>query len=86
MMMRFIGSKRRDDLRHPRKQQQQPYQFEGGVEQNLPKKDVYAALWAMLDVESENKAEDIPGQWDLDNVLHNWGRIEPDVGPAGHDQ
>ncbi|MED6145668.1 hypothetical protein PIB30_027531 [Stylosanthes scabra] len=54
----------------------------GGVD--LPKNDVYDALWAMLDAESE--AEEIPGEWDMDNVLQNWGRNEPDVGPAGPDQ
>ncbi|MED6139655.1 hypothetical protein PIB30_085864 [Stylosanthes scabra] len=41
---------------------------EDGVEETLLKNDVYAALWAMLDAESENEAE-IPGQWDLDGVL-----------------
>ncbi|MED6133830.1 hypothetical protein PIB30_031841 [Stylosanthes scabra] len=56
----------------------------GGVD--LPKNDVYDALWAMLDAESENEAEEIPGEWDLDSVLLNWGRNEPDVGPAGPDQ
>ncbi|MED6207384.1 hypothetical protein PIB30_035290 [Stylosanthes scabra] len=35
--------------------------------QNLPKNDVYDALWAMLGAESE--AEEIPGEWDLDSVL-----------------
>ncbi|MED6167173.1 hypothetical protein PIB30_000425 [Stylosanthes scabra] len=54
----------------------------GGVD--LPKNDVYDALWAMLDVESE--AEEIPGEWDLDIILQNWGRNEPDVGPAGPGQ
>ncbi|MED6164902.1 hypothetical protein PIB30_094563, partial [Stylosanthes scabra] len=59
---------------------------EDGAEKTLPKNDVYAALWAMLDAESENEAEEIPGQWDLDGVLNNWGKIEPDMGPAGNDQ
>ncbi|MED6224160.1 hypothetical protein PIB30_081160 [Stylosanthes scabra] len=59
---------------------------EDGAEETFPKNDVYAALWAMLDVESENEAEEIPGQWDLDSVLNNWGTIEPDVGLAGNDQ
>ncbi|MED6159653.1 hypothetical protein PIB30_044217 [Stylosanthes scabra] len=54
----------------------------GGVD--LPKNDVYDALWAMLDAESE--AEETPGEWDLDSVLQNWGRNERDVGPAGPDQ
>ncbi|MED6181313.1 hypothetical protein PIB30_018252 [Stylosanthes scabra] len=54
----------------------------GGVD--LPNNDVYDALWAMLD--SENEAEEIPGEWDLDIVLLNWGRNESDVGPAGPDQ
>ncbi|MED6138590.1 hypothetical protein PIB30_075687 [Stylosanthes scabra] len=51
---------------------------EDGAEETLPKNDVYAALW--------NEAEEIPGQWDVDGVLNNWGKIEPDVGPAGNDQ
>ncbi|MED6140837.1 hypothetical protein PIB30_097281 [Stylosanthes scabra] len=59
---------------------------EDGAEETLPKNDVYATLWAMLDVESENEAEEIPGQWDLDGVLNNWGKIKVDVGPAGNDQ
>ncbi|MED6194015.1 hypothetical protein PIB30_024461 [Stylosanthes scabra] len=41
----------------------------GGAD--LPKNDVYNALWAMLDAEEENEAEKIPGQWDLDSVLQN---------------
>ncbi|MED6162955.1 hypothetical protein PIB30_075381 [Stylosanthes scabra] len=44
---------------------------EGGAEEILPKNDVYDALWAMLDAESENEAEEIPGQWDLNSVLNN---------------
>ncbi|MED6139892.1 hypothetical protein PIB30_088206 [Stylosanthes scabra] len=59
---------------------------EDGAEEILPKNDVYAALWAMLDAKSKNEAEEIPGQWDLDGVLNNWGKIEPDVGPTGSDQ
>ncbi|MED6110628.1 hypothetical protein PIB30_044761 [Stylosanthes scabra] len=59
---------------------------EDGAEEILPKNNVYVALWAMLDAESENEAEEIPGQWDLDGVLNNWGTIEPDVGPAGNNQ
>ncbi|MED6172981.1 hypothetical protein PIB30_055118 [Stylosanthes scabra] len=59
---------------------------EGRAEEILPKNDVYDALWAMLDTESENEAEEIPGQWDLDNVLNNWGKIEPNMGPTGNDQ
>ncbi|MED6140801.1 hypothetical protein PIB30_096988 [Stylosanthes scabra] len=59
---------------------------EDGAKETLPKNDVYATLWAMLDAESEIEAEEIPGQWDLDGVLNNWGMIEPDVGPAGNDQ
>ncbi|MED6131676.1 hypothetical protein PIB30_011829 [Stylosanthes scabra] len=42
-------------------------EVEGGVD--LPKNDVYDALWAMLDAESES--EEIPGEWDLNNVLQN---------------
>ncbi|MED6213999.1 hypothetical protein PIB30_098799 [Stylosanthes scabra] len=34
---------------------------EAGAEETLPKNDVYAALWAMLDTESENEVEEIPG-------------------------
>ncbi|MED6184243.1 hypothetical protein PIB30_045561 [Stylosanthes scabra] len=59
---------------------------EDGAEETLPKNDVYAALWVILDAESENEVEEIPGQWDLDGVLNNWGKIEKDVGPAGNDQ
>ncbi|MED6153785.1 hypothetical protein PIB30_105372 [Stylosanthes scabra] len=59
---------------------------EGGAEEILPKNDVYDALWAMLDAESENEAEEIPGEWDLDSVLKNWGKVELNMGPAGNDQ
>ncbi|MED6123995.1 hypothetical protein PIB30_054838 [Stylosanthes scabra] len=57
---------------------------EDGAKEALPKNDVYAALWAMLD--AENEAEGIPSQWELDSVLNNWGKIKPDIGPAGNDQ
>ncbi|MED6140236.1 hypothetical protein PIB30_091248 [Stylosanthes scabra] len=57
---------------------------EGGAEEILPKNEVYNALWAMLDAQSEN--EEIPGQWDLDSVLNNWGKVEPNMGPAGNNQ
>ncbi|MED6119252.1 hypothetical protein PIB30_010177 [Stylosanthes scabra] len=57
---------------------------EGGGREDLSKNDVYDALWAMLDAESE--AEEIPGEWDLDSVLQYWGRNELDVGLAGPDQ
>ncbi|MED6183113.1 hypothetical protein PIB30_035037 [Stylosanthes scabra] len=56
----------------------------GGV--NLPKNDVYDALWAMLHAESDNEAAEMPGEWDLDSTLLNWGRNEPDVGLAGPNQ
>ncbi|MED6131946.1 hypothetical protein PIB30_014848 [Stylosanthes scabra] len=56
----------------------------GGVD--LPKNDVYDALWAMLDAESENEAEEMSGEWELDSILLNWGRNEPDVGPTGPHQ
>ncbi|MED6147002.1 hypothetical protein PIB30_039960 [Stylosanthes scabra] len=56
----------------------------GGVD--LPKNDVYDALWAMQDAESDNEAAEMPGEWDLDSTLLNWGRNEPDVGPAGPDK
>ncbi|MED6129006.1 hypothetical protein PIB30_103519 [Stylosanthes scabra] len=59
---------------------------EGGTEEILPKNDIYDALWVMLDTESENEAEEIPGQWDLDSVLNNWGKVKPNMGPAGNDQ
>ncbi|MED6209201.1 hypothetical protein PIB30_052453 [Stylosanthes scabra] len=58
----------------------------GGGGEDLPRNDVYDALCAMLDAESGNKAGDIPGRWDLDSVLINWGRVEPNVGPAGPNQ
>ncbi|MED6219648.1 hypothetical protein PIB30_037714 [Stylosanthes scabra] len=58
---------------------------EDGAEETLPKNGVYASLWAMLDAQSENEAEEIPGQWDLDSVLNNWGKIESEVGPAEND-
>ncbi|MED6221648.1 hypothetical protein PIB30_056786 [Stylosanthes scabra] len=59
---------------------------EGGGGEDLPNNDVYDALWAMQDTESGNEAEDVQGQWDLDNVLDNWSRVEPDMGPTGPDQ
>ncbi|MED6164143.1 hypothetical protein PIB30_086856 [Stylosanthes scabra] len=55
---------------------------EDGAKETLPKNDIYAAFWAMLDAESENEAKKIPSQWDLDGILNNWGKIEPDVGPC----
>ncbi|MED6208965.1 hypothetical protein PIB30_050037 [Stylosanthes scabra] len=59
---------------------------EEGAEETLPKNNFYDALWAMLDVESENETEEIPGQRDLDSILNNWGKIEPNMGPARNDQ
>ncbi|MED6208173.1 hypothetical protein PIB30_042626 [Stylosanthes scabra] len=56
----------------------------GGVD--LPKNDVYDALWAMLDAESDNETPEMPRELDLDSTLLNWGRNEPDVGPAGPNQ
>ncbi|MED6207600.1 hypothetical protein PIB30_037207 [Stylosanthes scabra] len=56
----------------------------GGVD--LPNNDVYDALWAMLDIESDNEAAEMPGEWDLDSTLLKWGRNEPDVGLAGPNQ
>ncbi|MED6218909.1 hypothetical protein PIB30_030920 [Stylosanthes scabra] len=56
----------------------------GGVD--LPKNDVYDTLWAILDAESDNEAEEMPREWDLDSALLNWSRNEPDVGLAGPDQ
>ncbi|MED6199996.1 hypothetical protein PIB30_081082 [Stylosanthes scabra] len=44
---------------------------EGGAEEILLKNDVYNVLWAMLHADTENEAEEIPGQWDLDSVLNN---------------
>ncbi|MED6123145.1 hypothetical protein PIB30_046526 [Stylosanthes scabra] len=41
---------------------------------------------AMLDAESDNEAEEMPGEWDLDSTLLNWCRNEPDLGPYGPDQ
>ncbi|MED6188608.1 hypothetical protein PIB30_087510 [Stylosanthes scabra] len=46
---------------------------EGGKREDLPNNDVYDALWAMLDAESE--AEEIPGEWELDSVPQNWGKM-----------
>ncbi|MED6220942.1 hypothetical protein PIB30_049628 [Stylosanthes scabra] len=34
----------------------------------------------------DNEAAEMPREWDLDNTLLNWGRNEPDVGPAGPNQ
>ncbi|MED6145082.1 hypothetical protein PIB30_021736 [Stylosanthes scabra] len=45
----------------------------GGVD--LPQNDVYDALWAMLDAESDNEAEEMPGEWDLDSTLLNWAEM-----------
>ncbi|MED6151181.1 hypothetical protein PIB30_079973 [Stylosanthes scabra] len=59
---------------------------EVGGRVDLPKNDVYDALWAMLDAESDNEATEMPREWDLDSTLLNWGRNEPDVGPAGPNQ
>ncbi|MED6120302.1 hypothetical protein PIB30_019625 [Stylosanthes scabra] len=56
----------------------------GGVD--LPKNDVYDALWAMLNADSDNEAAEMPGEWDLDSILLNWGKNEPDVGPARPNQ
>ncbi|MED6175542.1 hypothetical protein PIB30_079352 [Stylosanthes scabra] len=56
---------------------------EVGGRVDLPKNDVYDALWAMLDAESDNEAAEMPREWDLGSTLLNWGRNEPDVGPAG---
>ncbi|MED6127803.1 hypothetical protein PIB30_091646 [Stylosanthes scabra] len=56
----------------------------GGVD--LPKNDVYDVVWAMLDAELDNEAAEMLGEWDLNSTLLNWGRNEPDVGPAGPDQ
>ncbi|MED6119710.1 hypothetical protein PIB30_014081 [Stylosanthes scabra] len=56
----------------------------GGVD--LPKNDVYDALWAMLDAESDNEAAEMPREWDLNSTLLNWGKNEPDVGPTRPNQ
>ncbi|MED6113897.1 hypothetical protein PIB30_075126 [Stylosanthes scabra] len=58
----------------------------GGAEETPPKNNVYDALWEIQEAESDNEAEEIPGQWHLDNVLNNCAKIEPDMGPAGNDQ
>ncbi|MED6184876.1 hypothetical protein PIB30_051690 [Stylosanthes scabra] len=55
---------------------------EVGGRVDLPKNDVYDAIWTMLDAESDNEAAEMPREWDLDSTLLNWGRNEPDVGPA----
>ncbi|MED6120337.1 hypothetical protein PIB30_020017 [Stylosanthes scabra] len=59
---------------------------EVGGRVDLPKNDVYDALLAMLDAESDNEAVEMPREWDLDSTLLNWGRNELDVGPAGPNQ
>ncbi|MED6183256.1 hypothetical protein PIB30_036242 [Stylosanthes scabra] len=59
---------------------------EVGGRVDFPKNDVYDALWAMLDAESDNEAAEMPREWDLDSILLNWGRNEPDVGLAGPNQ
>ncbi|MED6139809.1 hypothetical protein PIB30_087485 [Stylosanthes scabra] len=59
---------------------------EVGGKVDLPKNDVYDALWAMLDAESDNEAAEMPREWDLYSTLLNWGRNEPDVGPARPNQ
>ncbi|MED6156271.1 hypothetical protein PIB30_013077 [Stylosanthes scabra] len=59
---------------------------EVGGRVDLPKNDVYDALWAMLDAELDNEAAEMPREWDLDSTLLNWGKNEPDVGPAGPNQ
>ncbi|MED6207876.1 hypothetical protein PIB30_039703 [Stylosanthes scabra] len=59
---------------------------EVGGRVDLPKNDVYDALWTMLDAESDNEAAEMPREWDLDSTLLNWGKNEPDVGPAGPNQ
>ncbi|MED6157576.1 hypothetical protein PIB30_024417 [Stylosanthes scabra] len=59
---------------------------EVGGRVDLPKNDVYDALWAMLDAESDNEAAEMPREWNLNSTLLNWGSNEPDVGPAGSNQ
>ncbi|MED6185137.1 hypothetical protein PIB30_054126 [Stylosanthes scabra] len=59
---------------------------EVGGRVDLSKNDVYDALWAMLDAESDNEAADVPREWDFDSTLLNWGRNELDVGSAGPNQ
>ncbi|MED6217642.1 hypothetical protein PIB30_019592 [Stylosanthes scabra] len=59
---------------------------EDGGRVDLPKNDVYDALWTMLDAESDNEAVEMPEEWDLDSTFLNWGRNEPNVGLAGPNQ
>ncbi|MED6110717.1 hypothetical protein PIB30_045426 [Stylosanthes scabra] len=59
---------------------------EVGRRVDLPKNDVYDALWAMLDAESENEAAEMPREWNLNSTLLNWGRNEPDVDSAEPNQ
>ncbi|MED6149469.1 hypothetical protein PIB30_062792 [Stylosanthes scabra] len=77
-------SVQKDDTNLEQNEAEPVAEVSGGVD--LPKNDVYDALWAMLDVESNNEAAERPGEWDLDSTLLNWGRNEPDVGPAGPNQ
>ncbi|MED6194550.1 hypothetical protein PIB30_029577 [Stylosanthes scabra] len=44
---------------------------EVGGRVDLPKNDVYDALWAMLDAKSDNEAAEMPREWDLDSTLLN---------------
>ncbi|MED6159128.1 hypothetical protein PIB30_039450 [Stylosanthes scabra] len=60
---------RRRTLIRSRMKHCQLRKVEGG--EDLPKNDVYDALWAMLDAESGNEAEEIPGEWDHGSVLQN---------------
>ncbi|MED6207444.1 hypothetical protein PIB30_035832 [Stylosanthes scabra] len=94
---RMVGeSSSRRDTRTPCRRSRRLAKEDTNLEQNeaepvaevggrvdLPKNDVYDALWAMLDAESDNEAAEMPREWDLDSTLLNRGRNEPDMGPAG---
>ncbi|MED6185201.1 hypothetical protein PIB30_054759 [Stylosanthes scabra] len=53
------------------------------LEQNKAEPVAEVGGKAMLDTESDNEAAEMPREWNLDSTLLNWGRNEPDVGPAG---
>ncbi|MED6133903.1 hypothetical protein PIB30_032584 [Stylosanthes scabra] len=50
---------------------------------NLEQNEAEPVAEALLDAESNNEAAEMPKEWDLGSTLLNWGKNEPDVGPAG---
>ncbi|MED6110914.1 hypothetical protein PIB30_047394 [Stylosanthes scabra] len=78
------NSVQKDDTNLEQNEAEPVAKFGGRV--HLRKNDVYDALWAMLDAESDNEAAEMPREWDLDSSLLTWGRNELDVGPARPNQ